>query len=151
MINKKPFSASLSQDNITYILDEVEKKKETNSRYNKSHWLDDLVTHLRTKAEAKKPKAEVVVIEPEYPEGLNVIAWNLWVDFRKKAKFKKYKTDSAMKKLAKMGSYDEQLLIVRQSIDNEYQGLFELKNTTYKLRSKTANNLSACEDFINER
>ena len=94
-----------------------------------------MVTHLRTKANAKKPKTQVSVIEPEYPDELNVEAWNLWLDFRKKAKFKKYKTDSTMKKLAKMGSYDEQLLIVKQSIDNEYQGLFPVNQVTDKSQS----------------
>ena len=136
MIDKKPFSASLSKENIEYIENEVAKKQKEYPRYKKSHWLDDLVTHLRAKAETKKPKTQIAVIEPVYPEGLNVLAWEAWIEFRKKAKFKKYKTDSAMKKLAQMGTHEEQSLIVQQSMDNEYQGLFPLKKGFDKTEEK---------------
>jgi len=63
------------------------------------------------------------------PDGLNCEAWDLWVSFRTKCKFKKYKTDSAMKKLITMGNEEAQALIVQQSIDNEYQGLFPIKQS----------------------
>jgi len=83
-----------------------------------------------------------------YPENLNVVAWDLWVAFRKKAKFAKYKTDATMIKLSKMGNSDEQTLIVQNSIDAQYQGLFPLKKNN-SASTKTSGNLSACEDFIN--
>lgn len=148
---QKPLSFSLNPLNIEYIESVVSKQKETNSRYSRSMYMDDLLTHLRTKAEAKpvKKKISMPVVNDEIPEGLNVIAWRQWLDFRKKAKFKAYKTDSAMKKLAKMGSLDEQMKIVQQSIDNEYQGLFELKGGSNSAQGKTSGNLSACEAFIN--
>ena len=123
---QKPLSFSLHPDNHAYIEAVVLKQKETNHRYNRSMYMDDLITHLRTKAKpAKKAKNEVA--EVIYPMQLNVYAWELWVAFRKTAKFKAYKSDAPMKKLIKMGDGDEQLLIVQQSIDNEYQGLFALK------------------------
>ena len=77
-------------------------------------------------------------------KGLNYQAWNLWIDFRKKAKFKKYKTDAPMNKLAKMGAIEDQLLIVQQSIDNEYQGLFALKRANNG-HQNTGKKLSAYE------
>tara|TARA_R110002051_G_scaffold318201_1_gene400253 strand:+ start:1108 stop:1581 length:474 start_codon:yes stop_codon:yes gene_type:complete len=128
-VKQKPLSFSLHPDNHAYIESVVAKQKETNHRYNRSMYMDDLITHLRTKAEVK-PKAKTA-LKPfdaiQYPVGLNVEAWLSWVEFRKKAKFKKYKTDAAMKKLAKMGNFDEQAKIVQNSIDLEYQGLFPLK------------------------
>jgi len=83
---------------------------------------DDAEVKVKSKA---KPKNELAVIE--MPEFLNPYAWAKWLEFRGKAKFKKYKTDSVMKKLASMGDYDEQIKIVQNSIDMEYQGLFPLK------------------------
>lgn len=91
----------------------------------------------------RKTKTETV-----YPANLNVIAWELWVEFRKKAKFAKYKTDATMIKLSKMGNESEQMLIVQNSIDLQYQGLFPLKGNN-SAQGKTSGNLSACEDFIN--
>ena len=132
---QKPLSFSLNPLNIEYIESVVSEQKEVNSRYSRSMYMDDLITHLRTKAESK-PKAEIAVVKPkakaelavvEYPENLNIGAWDLWIEFRKKAKFKKYKSDAPMKKLAKMGNLNEQFLIVQNSIDMEYQGLFALK------------------------
>lgn len=92
-----------------------------------SDWLNiHLGSTLPTK-EASKPKTALVKSEVIYPLYLNVDAWDKWIAFRKLAKFKKYKSDATMKKLAKMGDSTEQFLIVQQSIDNEYQGLFALK------------------------
>ena len=127
-VKQKPLSFSLHPDNHAYIEAVVNKQKETNHRYNRSTYMDDLITHLRTKAETK-PKVKTELAEIAYPDNLNIGAWDLWVQFRSKAKFKKYKTDAAMKKLAKMGTKNEQYLIVQQSIDNEYQGLFAIKSS----------------------
>ena len=124
---QKPLSFSLHPDNHAYIEEAVSKQKEINHRYNRSIYMDDLITHLRTKAEAKKPKPKTEIAVVEYPENLNIVAWNIWIEFRKKAKFKKYKTDAGMKKLATMGNHAEQMKIVQNSIDCEYQGLFPLK------------------------
>ncbi len=142
---QKPLSFSLHPDNIAYIEAAVLKQKEGNHRYSRSMYLDDLITHLRTKA---KPKAKAELTEIIYPCGLNVLAWDNWIAFRKKAKFAKYKTDATMIKLSKMGNDAEQLLIVQNSIDMQYQGLFDLKKNN-SAQTKTSGNLSACEDFIN--
>jgi hypothetical protein len=53
---------SLHPDNHAYIEAVVSKQKETNHRYNRSMYMDDLITHLRTKAEAK---TELAVIKPK--------------------------------------------------------------------------------------
>ncbi len=142
---QKPLSFSLHPDNHAYIEAVVLKQKKTNSRYNRSMYMDDLITHLRTKA---KPKAKVGLAEITYPASLNIKAWDKWIEFRKKAKYAKYKTDATMVKLSKMGNDAEQLLIVQNSIDMQYQGLFALK-TNNSASGKTSGNLSACEDFIN--
>ena len=133
---QKPLSFSLHPDNHAYIEAVVLKQKETNHRYNRSMYMDDLITHLRTKAAAKpKVKTELAVLDIEYPDNLDVAAWNKWIAFRKQAKFKKYKTDAAMKKMAKC-DFNDQMKIVQQSIDNEYQGLFELKSSQKQSTTK---------------
>ena len=63
------------------------------------------------------------------PDGLNSEAWDKWISFRVKCKFKKYKTDATMKKLITMGDEATQALIIEQSIENEYQGLFPIKQS----------------------
>ena len=113
-----------------------------------SDWLNIHLSNTLPTKEVSKPKTAVVKSEPIYPENLNIGAWDLWIEFRKKAKFKKYKSDAPMKKLAKMGEYNQQFLIVQQSIDNEYQGLFPIKQGN-SAQGKTSGNLSACEGFIN--
>ena len=123
---QKPVSFSLNPLNVSYIEAIVSKEKEVNPRYNRSVYMDDHITELRLKSE-KKATAVKELDLTVYPENLNIAAWRDWIDFRKEAKFKKYKTNAQMKKLAKMGDSTEQFLIVQQSIDNEYQGLFALK------------------------
>jgi len=49
-MKKQVSSFSLSPDNIAYIDDQWESK----GKRNRSHWLDDLITHLRTKQEPVK-------------------------------------------------------------------------------------------------
>ena len=58
---QKPLSFSLHPDNIAYIEAAVLKQKEGNHRYSRSMYLDDLITHLRTKA---KPTKGLVVQVP---------------------------------------------------------------------------------------
>jgi hypothetical protein len=94
--------------------------------------------------EATKPIPVVKETMTEaYPDGLNIMCWLMWVKFRRAAKFKKYKTDATMKKLAKMGDYDYQAAVVKNSIDNEYQGLFEVRG--YAKHPKASQQLSPSE------
>jgi hypothetical protein len=64
-VKQKPLSFSLHPDNHAYIEAVVAKKKETNHRYSRSTYMDDLITHLRTKTEASKPKQELAIAKPK--------------------------------------------------------------------------------------
>ena len=61
---QKPLSFSLHPENIAYIESAVLGQKEVNHRYSRSMYLDDLITHLRTKAKPSKSKQEVVIAKP---------------------------------------------------------------------------------------
>ena len=61
MTKQKPISFSLCPDNIAYIADKWQAKHR-----NRSHWLDDLVTHLRLKDESAKPKVEIVGLDDAF-------------------------------------------------------------------------------------
>ena len=63
-VKLKPLSFSLHPDNHAYIEAIVAKQKETNHRYSRSTYMDDLITHLRTKAEVSKPKQEIAITKP---------------------------------------------------------------------------------------
>ena len=60
-------------------------------------------------------------------EGLNQEAWDLWVNYRKKIgkSIKPVSEHAAMVKLSRFG--EQQMAVVQQSIENSWQGLFELK------------------------
>lgn len=60
---QKPLSFSLHPDNIAYIEAAVLKQKEVNSRYSRSMYMDDLITHLRTKAAARPVTANIATVE----------------------------------------------------------------------------------------
>tara|TARA_R110000744_G_scaffold38815_1_gene88676 strand:+ start:308 stop:652 length:345 start_codon:yes stop_codon:yes gene_type:complete len=87
--------------------------------------MDDLITHLRTKAKPK-PKAKNQLVSVEV-ENLNIKAWDKWIAHRKLVKLKPYKTSLKMEELATLGTHDEQMQIVMISMKNEYAGLFPLK------------------------
>ena len=57
-VKQKPLSFSLCAENIAY----VEEEYGTRHR-NRSHWMDDLLTHLRLKKEA--PATQVAVVKKE--------------------------------------------------------------------------------------
>ena len=75
--------------------------------------------------------------------------WEEWVEFRKKLK-KPYRTQVGMegsfKNLMKLssGDTDKAISIIQQSIDNEWQGLWELKNSVHKRGG------NALDDLIND-
>jgi len=124
---QKPLSFSLHPDNHAYIEAVVAKQKETNHRYSRSMYMDDLITHLRTKAKPAKKKKSTALVSVDV-KGLNVEAWDKWIAYRKEAKIKAYTTDLKKKELATLGNYEEQAQIVFNSISNQYSGLFPLKN-----------------------
>ncbi len=85
--------------------------------------------------EDKKIKNKAVEFLP--PEGLNQDAWSKWVDFRRASKFKAYQNNAqsagrAMQNLINLsgGDFSDQLKIVEQSMNNNWQGLFPLKHSS---------------------
>jgi len=83
--------------------------------------LDEHFAALEKKEAKKAPAAELATLDVE---NLNVEAWDKWLAYRKLAKLKAYKTN------ATLGNYEEQMQIVMISINNEYAGLFPLKNNS---------------------
>ena len=65
---------------------------------------------------------------PTLPIGLNLEAWERWLEFRRKSGFKAYKTDDMAVKLSRYPP-DVQVAAVQHSIENQYQGLFPEKFT----------------------
>ena len=62
------------------------------------------------------------------PEGINLEAWDEWLEYRSKKK-KKVSEAAAKKQFKLLLKYnqDDQQAIINQSIASDYQGLFELK------------------------
>lgn len=138
-------SFSLHPDNVEYI----ESQWRDKGKRNRSHWLDDLITHLRSKSEVK-PKPPAVKEEMQYPSQLNIAAWEEWKAYRRENKMKAYKPTprsegAAVNNLIKLskGDYNTQLLIVQQSMANGYQGLFEVKGNETNKQTDVTDGLSA--------
>jgi len=67
------------------------------------------------------------------PEGINTNAWQEWIDYRKSKKKSVSKPAAAKQfKLLLKYSPDDQQTIINQSIQNDYQGLFDLKENNYE-------------------
>lgn len=62
--------------------------------------------------------------EATLPTGLNSEAWNQWIEYRKKAKLKSYKTDKVAKHLATFPPHVQQAAVNYSCVQNEYSGLF---------------------------
>lgn len=69
------------------------------------------------------------------PDGLNLEAWNLWLEYRKQNKLKAYKQTKLgigqqMNRLIELagGNKQAQMDVVMQSINGNWQGLHELKS-----------------------
>lgn len=97
---QKPLSFSLCAENIAY----VEEQNVIRHR-NRSHWMDDLLTHLRTKAEAstpvKAPKAQRK--KASYPSNIDEQFLLLW--------------DTKGKKGAKQKAYDKYRSLMANNTD----------------------------------
>lgn len=65
----------------------------------------------------------------QIPIGLNTKAWDEWVDYRKKVRRKPVSAFAANRQFKMLLKYSEedQQKIIDHSMDNDYQGLFELK------------------------
>lgn len=148
VMSKKSRSFSLCEDNIAYI----EEQWPSKGKRSRSHWLDDLITHLREKSGKKPTSLPVVKSDYQYPAELNTQAWEEWKQYRREMKIKAYKPTprsegAAINNLIKMSGGDHaiQAAIIQQSMANGYQGLFELKGGNHAGSKQAANGTSLYE------
>ena len=83
------------------------------------------------------------------PVGINAVAWNEWIAYRQSKKKKVSKAAAAKQfKLLANHALDVQQQIINQSIQNDYQGLFEPKgnsNGSYQQTNQPSRKLSVVE------
>ena len=141
---QKPLSFSLCEANHEYIAQQVAERKMANHRYNRSMYMDDLITHLRTRNKQvatatniatvdKKPvkrfkKPDINEIFNYCNERCNNVDAQKFYDFYESNGWKVGKN--------KMKCWKASIRTWEKSSINKPQG-------------KTSGNLSACEDFIN--
>lgn len=126
-MKQESISFSLHPDNIEYIKGNFPIKHR-----NKSHWLDDLLTHLRLKAESNKPVKRVA--KNKYPSNIEDQFNMLW-----SAKGKKGAKQNAYKKYKSIlnGESDETCVDLTALLINDIEthaeeiGMAELHLTTY--------------------
>jgi hypothetical protein len=91
----------------------------------------------------------------EYPFELNVEAWESWKDFRKKEYRKSYKNlgeKAAIKKLLKLStSKEEQALILEQSMENGWIGIFALKSEKKRKINDLMNEYNKGLEILNKQ
>ena len=80
-----------------------------------------------------KLNTNITKTERDYPFELNLEAWKLWKEFRRKEFRTSYKTlgeNAAIKKLMRLsdGNKDVQAEIIQQSMENSWKGLFAVKS-----------------------
>ena len=80
-----------------------------------------------------KLNTNITKTERDYPFELNLEAWKLWKEFRRKEFRSSYKTlgeNAAIKKLMRLsdGNKDVQAEIIQQSMENSWKGLFAVKS-----------------------
>jgi len=91
----------------------------------------------------------------KYPFELNVEAWESWKDFRKKEYRKSYKNlgeKAAIKKLLKLStSKEEQALILEQSMENGWIGIFALKSEKKRKINDLMNEYNKGLEILNKQ
>lgn len=91
----------------------------------------------------------------EYPFELNVEAWESWKEFRKKEYRKTYKDlgeKAAIKKLLKLTqSKEEQALILEQSMENGWIGIFALKSEKKRKINDLMNEYNKGLEILNKQ
>ena len=80
-----------------------------------------------------KLNTNITKTDKDYPFELNLEAWKLWKEFRRKEFRTSYKTlgeNAAIKKLLRLsdGNKDVQAEIIQQSMENSWKGLFAVKS-----------------------
>ena len=103
------------------------------------------------KLNTNKSKTEGI----KYPFELNVEAWESWKDFRKKEYRKSYKNlgeKAAIKKLLKLStSKEEQALILEQSMENGWIGIFALKSEKKRKINDLMNEYNKGLEILNKQ
>ena len=109
-----------------YVVYEVpySQKRNTIKRYAENGTLLNTNTKLNT---------NITKTERDYPFELNLDAWKLWKEFRRKEFRTSYKTlgeNAAINKLLRLsdGNKDVQAEIIQQSMENSWKGLFAVKS-----------------------
>ena len=91
----------------------------------------------------------------KYPFELNVEAWESWKEFRKKEYRKSYKDlgeKAAIKKLLKLTqSKEEQALILEQSMENGWIGIFALKSEKKRKINDLMNEYNKGLEILNKQ
>lgn len=88
---------------------------------------EDLAESANTKDNSKRQSQKTTPKGRDPAPGLDLAAWDRWVEYRKAIKkpIKPVSEELAQKALAKFGS--DQVAVVEQSIANSWQGLFPVK------------------------
>ena len=109
-----------------YVVYEVpySQKRNTEKRYAENGTLLNTNTKLNT---------NITKTERDYPFELNLEAWKLWKEFRRKEFRTSYKTlgeNAAINKLLRLsdGNKHVQAEIIQQSMENSWEGLFAVKS-----------------------
>ena len=109
-----------------YVVYEVPytQKRNTEKRHAENGTLLNTNTKLNT---------NITKTERDYPFELNLEAWKLWKEFRRKEFRASYKTlgeNAAINKLLRLsdGNKDVQAEIIQQSMENSWKGLFAVKS-----------------------
>jgi len=146
---KKPLSFSLCPLNIAYVLEQVAERQKENSRYSVSQYGDDLITHLRTKAEAKPTMANIATVEK--PKVKRFVPPK--IDEVKDYMYERVSDESEAEKFCdfyesngwKVGRNKMKCwkAAVRNWLKNNNS------NNQSRVGGKTSGNLAACEAFIN--
>ncbi len=106
-----------------------EAKKSKNIYF--QNWINDLFPKYTKKVAQKKEKESLEISNEFLP------IWTKWKDYRKDSKIKNYAgvkwEQIALNKLIELSNNNPKLAdeIVNQSIENNYNGLFPLKNNSY--------------------
>jgi hypothetical protein len=91
----------------------------------------------------------------KYPFELNIEAWESWKEFRKKEYRKSYKDlgeKAAIKKLLKLStSKEEQALILEQSMENGWIGIFALKSEKKRKINDLMNEYNKGLEILNKQ
>ncbi len=141
IIYEKPYTQKLHVQNVDVENVDVQNQPLLNTNNTK-----DLI-----KLNTNNSKTEGI----KYPFELNVEAWESWKDFRKKEYRKSYKNlgeKAAIKKLLKLSqSKEEQALILEQSMENGWIGIFALKSEKKRKINDLMNEYNKGLEILNKQ